>query len=112
MHESGNLSFVVAGFSERVEAENFLQRFLALLDDGKIVEGKMRDEAPEHSLARGRADRGGGLAQGYDAFDGGDTFEFEIAAFISHGEAVRQIAVRAGAMDGGGIRVRMERAAA
>ena len=53
----------------------------------------MRDQAPLHGFAQGRADRRRGFPQGYDALDGRASLQFEIASLISKRQAGGQIAI-------------------
>src|SRR5262249_22572300 len=98
VEDAGDLLFVEGGVAEVVQAKQFGEGVLAFVDQGEVVQGKMGDKTPEHPSA-------GGLTKRDDPLDGTDPLQLEVAGFVAEREAIRQIAIGAGAVDGDGIDV-------
>src|SRR6266853_1750779 len=67
----------------------------------------MRDEPPEDTFSSGRAHRRRWFPQGYNTFHGAESLELEVAGFIAERQAVGQVAIRTGAVNGNGVDVRL-----
>ena len=76
----------IGRLTDVVQAQDLLKRLRPFLHQRKIVQRKMRDQAPQSAFARGRPNRTGRLAKRHDALDRRSALQFEIAVLIAKGK--------------------------
>src|SRR5882762_3219612 len=106
-----DLFLQMRGVGKIVEAQNLLQRFLALTYQGKIIQGKLRNQSPLDPLSGRRANRSSWFSQSHNSLNRGDSLDFEVAPLASERQAGWEVPIRARASHRHGVHVRTRRPA-
>src|ERR1700686_4037219 len=97
----------VSGIGKIVELEYLLKRFLAIVDDGEVVEGKVRNQRPQGLAIQRRSQGACRLVQRDNALDRCATCHFEVSGFTAERQTSHQIAIRARATYRDGVVVQL-----